>query len=90
MTLTTPAPNMTTNQGNAACTGGQGKGAPVAPANAVSTVVITAAGRPHPSKGTGIALAGITEGAQNNIAATIIVVTILRRLIVAPGDNFDN
>jgi hypothetical protein len=65
-------------------TGGQGttKGTRVPPANAVSTVIIPEGARPHPIMD--CALAGMNDGAQNNKAATKIVLMILRKLIVAP------
>ena len=74
MTLTTVAPNKITIQGNGPC--GTGAGAQGANANAVSIVSM--------SRHVVLALAGMTEGAQYNIEATVSVLTILRKFMVAP------
>ena len=55
------------------------------PANAVSTVVHPMGMPPHPIL-VGNALAGMTEGAQKNMAAIIAVLTVLRKFILAPAD----
>ena len=77
ITLTTLAPNRITTQGNGPCgTGGQGIGPGVA--KAVS-MVRRAPEEPQPI----YALAGITEGAQYNIEATVTTLTILRSFMAA-------
>jgi len=81
MTLTTLAPNITTAQGNGPWPIG-GHGTPGA-AKAVSKVVSITPVKPHVP--TPVALAGITEGAKNNIVAIRTVLTILRSFIVAPA-----
>lgn len=81
MTLTTLPPNIIANHGVGVWMGGQGTTGG-RPANAVSMGSQAVGITPHVTAK--VALAGITEGAQKNMAAIIAVVTILRKFIVVP------